>query len=86
MLLLPVKSRKVTFAVKLMIVDAQLRERDTEGFCDNSNPRPPTQRKSNVLDRKPSRRKLKQCDKDAEAVGYGRGTTQFCLWGRPLRA
>ena len=45
MLLLPVKSRKVTFAVISMIADAQLRERDTEGFYDNSYLRPPTKGK-----------------------------------------
>lgn len=36
-------------------------EKDTEGFCDN----PPPPKKVN-LDRKPSKRTLKNCDKDAE--------------------
>jgi hypothetical protein len=46
-----------------MTVNAQLRERDMEGFCDNlyPNPNSSTPQKSNNLDRKPLKRTLKMC-------------------------
>lgn len=41
------KGKEATIAVVLMTADAQLRKRDTGGFCDNpdlySNPTPPQQ-------------------------------------------
>lgn len=41
---------------------SQLSKRDTEGFCDHLFPPP----KSTSLDRKPSKKTLTKCDKDAE--------------------
>lgn len=38
MLLLTAKGKETTFAVVLVTVDSQLKERDTEGFCDSSYP------------------------------------------------
>lgn len=70
-----VKSKEAMFAVVLMTRDAQLRN-DIEGFCDNPCPHPTP--KSNSLDRKLSKRNLKNGDKDAEVwlsttEGFWRG-------------
>ena len=62
MLLLTVKSKEATFAVILMITDSQLRRRLVEASVTISPLSP-----NNSLDRKPSKRTLKMCDRDAES-------------------
>lgn len=64
MLPLMVKVKKATFAMILMTVNSQLRNRDLDGFCDYTYSHSP--RKSNKLDRKHSKRTLKNCDKYAK--------------------
>lgn len=74
MLLLAAKVKKATFAVTLMIADAQLRK-----GCGRLlwQPLLPPPQKSNSLNRKPSKRTLKKCDKDAEV-----GAPQLMVSGR----
>jgi hypothetical protein len=66
--------------------------RDVEGFYDNPYLLIP--RKGSSLDRKPEKRTLKKCDRNAEVQfstihgfwqGHWRGKTQFYLRVRPLR-
>ena len=61
MIPLTIKGKEATFKVVLMTVDSKLRKSDIEGFCDNTLLSP-----LDNLDRKPSKRTLKNCDKDAE--------------------
>lgn len=58
-----VKGKEATFTVITMTVDAQLREKDMEGIWDNLHTSSP---QSNILKRKPSKKPLKNCDKDTE--------------------
>lgn len=53
MLPLIVKSKEATFALILMMADAQLRGRDMEDFCDSPYPYPksPLPQNGNSLDR-----------------------------------
>lgn len=60
-LLLTEKGKVAAFAVVWMTSDAQLREKNTEGFHDNPYP---TQ--NNSLKRKPPKNTLNYCDKDDE--------------------
>lgn len=63
---LTIKSKKTSFAVALVTVGSQLRMRDTEGSCDTPPlplHHPP---KRICLDRKPLKRILKHCNKDAK--------------------
>ena len=61
MLLLAVKDKEAPTAVVLMATDSQLRRRDIEGSVITS----PSKYIHN-LDRKASKRTLKNCDKDVE--------------------
>jgi hypothetical protein len=65
-ILLTVKGKDASFSVVSMTADSQLRERDIEGFCGNPYIHLPTHPQSNSLDRKPLKRTLKNCSKDAE--------------------
>lgn len=87
MLLLTVKSKEATFQ-GYQCLQAQLRGRDIESFCDIS-----PQKKRNSLDRKSPKRSLKKWYRDAEvwfstkeASGVV-GEALSCDWsrGRPLR-
>lgn len=74
------KGQETTFAMVLVTADSQPRKRDREGFCDLPPP-------GNSLDRKPSKRDLKNKDAQVQVStieGFwsrGEGETQFSLRG-----
>ena len=80
MLLLPVKDMETTFALASMSADSQLRKRDIEGFCDN--PYPPPCKKYKSLNRRLSKRTLKNCDKNAEVYSTLNSFWQVSWWER----
>lgn len=63
MLLLTVRGQEATFAVVSMASDAQTRKKDMEGFVTTPIPMH-TSQKHNSLNRKSSKRTLKECCKD----------------------
>lgn len=66
MLPMTVKSKEAPLAVVSVIVDARLRERNMEGFCDTPYPFPDPCQDSHSLDREILERILKKCYGDAE--------------------